>query len=259
MKSSEADLCQEFRVFLESRGFVVYPEVSTWDLVAKRDTTVTSDLKVKDWKHGEFFDNNWQLGFQAKLFANVDVLHQSICDATRGPELRFILVPRASSEFIEVARKLGVGVVVRDVITKCWGRKKTSRSPDGFRFYTNGVVWGSKPLELPSISTDLVAGGRSPKQLTKWRERALGICRLARTRGWVTSEDFKTSSIDMGRWIQAGWLVCTGSKTSSKGRPIKIYALAPTNPEIGWEKISEQLHNHISKPVTKEPNAPTES
>ena len=258
-KFSEADLCREFRGYLEELGFVVHPEVATWDLVGlpPADTSGKEQLinpsSRKDYRFGD------QIGIQAKLLANVDVLHQAVLPRS-GPAFRMVLVRRATTEFLELAGHLGLCVAVRELRRRVYGKNTDWFAPEsGFHVYGSMRRFDvKKQLDLPPIVTDLVAGSQSPQQLTPWRVGALRLCRLLRTKGYLTSADFKAAKVDMRRWKNY-WLVestemperiftVDGWKTIAKWVMIPR---GPALPDVGWEKISQQLEKHEMETTTE--------
>ncbi len=247
-KFSEADLCQEFRAWLESRGLIVHPEVSDWDLV------VVGPPGWLDggWNHDRVFKvdrgqfvPNAQIGVQAKLVANVDVLHQAL-ETSPGTVLRCVLVRRASPEFITLADRLGLAVAVREVRRRVWGRNKDwERAADGF--YITGTMKPfpvRKPLWLPPVVTNLVAGGPSPKQLTKWRVGAIKLCSLLKTQGYLTTADFKSMGINPARWKNV-WIVASPEKIlyGNNTRALTKYIIKPgaVLPDEGWDEVAATI------------------
>ncbi len=236
---SEAQLCAEFRTWVEQDGWTVYPEVSDWDMVltppALRGANAFSKVMPSTYAETQY-------GIHAKLVAGVDVIYQAI---QKGPKWRLVLVRRAGPEFIEICMRLNIGVVVREQNRGRWGRKaRWERPSTGFAVWMPNrgfEPWGD--LWLPPIAADLPAGCASPSPLTKWRVGALKLCKVARTQGFITSADFKAAKVNIQRWVQMGWLEDTGEMA---GR-LKKYRLGNTPPDIGWEKVSEQLHDALDK------------
>lgn len=244
-KFSEADLCREFRTWAEERKWVVHPEVAGWDLVlvgghgAKR--SYGPEMKDPLWGVTDRPDflNDTQVGVQAKLCANVDVLEQATVAGPRQPRFRMVLVRRASEQFLYLAQRLKLCVAVLEVQRNAWGRKSQwQRHAQGFALYGWMEPYESKQqLTLPSVVTDLVAGGPAPKQLTPWREKALAICRILQDKGTVTTADFKKIGIDWRRW-DGLWLARDGAE----GRHIRFVAKpGAILPIDGWEEISKAL------------------
>lgn len=243
-KMSEAELCAEFRAWAEAAGWTVYPEVENWDLVLVRPDT-NSGIPDSSYLPGE------QVGIQAKLIANVDVLAQAVSEP--GPPFRATLTRNCSSEFMVLAKKLGVGVITREKkVRNHWSSIKT------WKDVKKGATWEkasspvirvqaerfkSNPLWLPPVASRLVAGGPAPKQLTAWRVKALKMCKLLRSRGYVTSHDFKTAGMSWVRW-EPMWLSRDGKETV-EGRPYIRFIMTPgaALPDVGWEEIQAAIEN----------------
>jgi hypothetical protein len=254
---SESLLCAEFRKFLENYGYTVYPEVSDWDLVAIPDLTKQQlPNLVRTLTPPELAGQPIQIGIQAKLTGNIEVLEQALRFPTCGPNVRAILVPRATESFIAVANHIGIPVFSREsCIGRTWSPEKKTyvkvwgQSPFGFN------LWGfakkfdiTKPLQLPLISVDLPAGTACPKQLTPWREKALLLCNHGRKQGYLTSQDFKTFGVNMQRWEKAGWMKSTGkAEVGGAKRAVMKFVLTSTAPDVGWEEIAARLQKAVDE------------
>lgn len=241
-KFSEADLCAEFRAYLEKNyGAAVHPEVKDWDMVAVLGKVGQTEIPF-----------GAHLGIQAKLLANVEVLYQAAVQHRIAPRFRCVLVRRASSEFIDLAAHLGLMVAVREFRRSVFGRKSVwYTAEEGFKLYGSPRDFGSKQFQLPPVVTSMPAGSRSPKQLTPWKVKALGLCRLAAAQGYLTTEDFKRAGVDMRRWVTCRWIVKTDMKAwvapfkkgKAEGVLVHQYNLGPRIGEItdGWEQVSKDL------------------
>ena len=208
---------------------MVYPEVGRWDLVLTKGAD--------------------QVGVQAKLVANIKVLAQAVAASGRqGPDFRAVLVPRASSDFMTVCRKLGVGVFTAQYER----RSRWVELATGFYLAVKAAPCApAQRLWLPPVVAALPAGGPAPKQLTVWRVKALQVCRLLRARGWVTSRDFKNAKISPQTWVTSRWLVATkarvrvdpkGHEVATGGTLLTKYVAGPSGlPDFGWEEVSSQL------------------
>lgn len=245
---TEAELCQQFRTWAEARGWLVHPEVSNWDMVLVPSSMgVHDDSALGDLVKSPCFTpgQSDQVGVQAKLLGNVDVLAQALGDRRTGPSWRLVVVPRPSTNFIEVARHLGMMVAANEVKTGYHGfarglPAKWRQAPDGFKIHGRGApVLVNKQLTLPPIVTNLVAGGPSPKQLTPWRVKALRLCRLLRTAGYLTPEDFKREKVDKRVWVERWLDICKDSGTIT----YTVRAGAEL-PDEGFEEISAALAVH---------------
>jgi hypothetical protein len=228
---SEADLCREFRTWAEQKGWIVHPEVSGWDMVMLRSGPATELALAK-------YQPNDQVGIQAKLVGNLQVLYQATTPLkpAAAPAFRLVLVRRCSDEFLSIAYDLNLIVVVREHQAKVFGRKKAwTRFLNDFRWFyprQGANRRDSVQLTLPPIVTDLPAGGPAPRQLTPWRVKALRLCALLHKRGYLTAPDFKTAKVDMRIWKKR-WL-----NEHSKGI---WHRRGADLPDVGWEKEAAQL------------------
>lgn len=192
--AKESDLCADFRDAAESDGWVVYPERAGWDLVLvwPGEAPVPSGATL--------LEEGSQVGVEAKLRANADVLAQAIGHPMReGPDYRAVLVPKASEAFVAVARAIGLGVYT---YRHCgswryrggWERpRKTVAAP--------ARHWAPrKRLWLPPVVPRHAAGVPSPRPLTPWRVRALRLCHRLRHQGYVTTQDFRELGLSMDAW-----------------------------------------------------------
>lgn len=228
---TEADLCRSFAEWAKKRGWEVYPETGGADmlLVAVGDTRALV--------HADHaFKAGAQIRVEAKLEGNMKVLAQ----ACALPDWKIVLVGRASVEFVEVARQLGICVVAKVKQTRVFGRKKWT-IPGVGDFHIIGYVTGNpaKPVCLPPVVPDLPAGGKSPRQLTPWRLKALKMVSRLSNDGTVTSADFKELGIFRPRWVKNAWVV--GCRTDD-GTGV-AYKAGPRINEVleGYETVYAQL------------------
>jgi hypothetical protein len=195
---SEAALCESFAASARADGWTVYPETSGWDL-----------LLVKD---------GVQVGVQAKLRPNLDVLAQAIGDgwATAGPHYAAVLVPGdiRRDSFERVAKACGL-----IVIEPRWGRAKpnadgTAALVASWARFAN-LLERATPLHFdapawtPPDVPDLPAGVPCPVQLTAWKYQALRLLARIEVRGYATGADFKEIGLSRSRWYH-DWLVPVG-------------------------------------------------
>jgi hypothetical protein len=259
-KQSEAQLCTAFRAWCEERGWIVHPEVSSWDLVLTPGPPEAMKGPVGLYdpglelgavrNHISFIRGKTdQIGVQAKLHGNVEVLYQAIRGRRCGPAWRLLLVPRATPEFVGLADHLGFMVAVQEDRLELGGfargRVKWQAVDGGFRILNKPKQFVvSSQLELPPVVTSLIAGGNSPRQLTPWRVKALRMCRLLRERGYVTHDDFKAAGIDRRVWLTNLWLTPDAPHVTVAGRKrgdTRWVAGPGTLPDVGWEQISADL------------------
>jgi hypothetical protein len=249
----ESDLCADLRPWLEKAGLIVYPEVSDIDLVAVPNGATAGSFVRPEEDRLLRQEPRWEdtdcIAIQAKLAANCEVLEQAVW-RSRGTSIRFVAVRRAGSAFIKIAHQLGVGVLIMEEAKLSWSTKGGTlwgRPALGWRLVPAPKRWPvKKPLELPRVVTDLPAGCASPSPLTKWRERALLICHILRTRGWVTSADFKEHGITTNYWLRAQLIKAEGKiPVAGASRPLHKFVMNPGQahamPDLGWEQIRDQL------------------
>lgn len=192
---TEVELCTEYAEWVRAHGFKVYPETSGWDL-----------LLVATEKHGPVVVGD-QIGVQAKLRANLEVLEQASRDDpeftvyanARGPNWRVVLVPDYSGAFHEVARRLKLVVVAP---------RHSFGTPMGFAphaqyFHVESRRMPAKPEWVPDVEMWTPPGAPSPRSLTKWKLAALRLCALAERRGYLTKADFAAAKVSMSRWVAA--------------------------------------------------------
>jgi hypothetical protein len=212
---SEVQLCEQFIEVLSRAGFVIYPEVGDWDIVA---------LGL----------DNEQLGIQAKMRPNINVLYQAIRRPYNGPRYRSVLVPKATKEFIHVAKNLGLYVFTAKFMNFVTMPRYTNLVKlGGFK------RWESTPLWLPPVPSSEKAGVSSPRQLTRWRIQAIRLCLRLFENGRISSKDFDEFGISKHVWVSNRWI-----KPYGKEGRYKTYVQADGGsrlPIVGFETIAEQI------------------
>lgn len=195
---SEVALCAAFIAALPE-GWTAYAETGGFDVLLVRD------------------EDGLQIGVQAKLRFNVEVVNQAIeryhsCAAVTAPmpDCRAVLIPDDESHrFDRICACLGVTVIRV--------RKPDQRLPRPFTpglpkidFNGWGETWHetapARRCVLPAYLPDVAAGARSPLQLTDWKIRAIKIAVLFAKRGCVERADFSSLRIDHRRWVASGWV-----------------------------------------------------
>jgi len=187
----ESDLCQWFQDVAHDAGYTVYNEWGGYDQIVVQPGGI-------------------QIGVEAKLRANVKVLHQAIRDwpliknygdkpkkrVRASTHYRAVLVPKATKEFEYVASALGVMVFSQ----KGYGRTSWSRE----RFWSPPsraprCRWGTG-IDLPPVIPDVIGGKASPLRLTPWKIKAIRLCIRLREKGYLTSRDFKEFKVSQQYW-----------------------------------------------------------
>lgn len=187
----EAELCEAFAAAARLQGWTVYPETCGWDLLL-----VAAD--------------GLQVGVQAKLRGNVEVIAQAVAPVAfarlygsnsrnpgQGPDHVAALVPLATREFRDVCAECGV------LVFAAWEgydhderRRKVcidAPRPDEKYLRARRRVFPGGRHDLPEFVPDVPAGVPSPVRLTEWKVKAIRLCALLRSRGWLTSADFKAA------------------------------------------------------------------
>lgn len=202
----ESELCNVLIQHARDNGWKVYPETSGFDILLAK--------------------NGIQIGVQAKLKDNLEVLAQAIdwnnkySDyryATAEPDIRAVLVPTASRDFYKIASALGI-YIIKGATLK-WDHyrgtcewvgeidRQTSLDKYNRKYLTNP----KKKCWTPDIEIDVPAGVKSPKQVTPWKVNSVRLCFLLRERGYLTSKDFKEVRVAISLWKDK-WLVNSGEK-----------------------------------------------
>jgi len=200
---TEADLCTQF--IAAATGWTAYPETRGWDMLLTR--------------------RGIQVGVQAKLQANEDVLLQAMPDMgsynsprrrqalVRGPHYRLVLVggwPGRTDaarmdnrrRWCELAQHLRLLVAsppenqwqtwlvgrwpVLNLQTVYGGPYVGRPTPIWWRWYRWQTL---RPEILPSVVPRVPAGVPCPEQVTPWSITAVRLERRCAERGWVTIAD----------------------------------------------------------------------
>lgn len=188
-------MCNTFIAYAKKDGWKVFPETSGWDL-----------LLVKDI----------QIGIQAKLKDNIEVLAQTIPSPYDkiGPNIRAILVPHASKEFRAVANALNIFVIEgsicsTDVLRRKYWRKEIKT--DINKYNKKYITHPAKLCWVPDIEIDVPAGVKSPKSITEWKIKAIKLCFELNKKGYLTSKDFQKYKLSITIW-KIKWLIDSGKK-----------------------------------------------
>lgn len=244
--ATEAELCKAFLAEPEiMRDWTAYAETAGWDilLVRKRDSV--------------------QIGIQAKLRLNPEVLNQSLPGwnyqwQSQGPDYRAILVPYGEEAIgmDGICRHVGVEVLKQPAenVRGRFGRHFYHHDMPPTTHY-NGSSWHPWfPLErhkLPDYVPDVVAGDTAPMTLSPWKIQAIKLCIVLEERP-LTRADIKAVGISPTRWLDkhSGYLMpCDlGGYVASRYMP-DFKRMHPKN----WEDIRADKDKWMW--VVKPPNA----
>jgi len=194
---SEADLCAAFLAWVVKHHpeVKVYAEWAGWDIL----------LVLPD---------GWQLGIQAKLRLNADVILQAAPGHfdfdLAGPDFRAVLVPDRNG-LSAVAWRLGLVVFHA---REGYGREATTFLPDlargswGDDHRVDWLDWNpGRRHELPPTQTDSIAGSSAPVSLTPWKLGALDVLAELAIKGTITTKRIRELGINPARWLTGLWLV----------------------------------------------------
>ncbi len=228
LTGKESVLCDAFAEAARGDGWIVYPEVGTWDLVLVR-----SD-----------HEGTIQVGVQAKLRGNVSVLRQALIGRSMrtGPRFRAVLVPKASNDFDYVAHVLGLGVYTGnhirevEVSKRAFGRTYTRTYPRQSIMAPSRPWAHTSPLWLPPVVPRRSGGVAAPSKLSRWRVQAIKLCLVLEARGYVTRDDFRKWGIDKARWVAYGWI-----KAEGKIGRLTRYVIGIDAPIEGWRDVAAEL------------------
>lgn len=202
---TEVDLCAKFLadVAAMKKGdrWTPYNETQGWDILLVRDA------------------DGFQIGIQAKLKLNADVVSQALEDGhswlvdRAGPDCRAVLVPHdAGGNFSRICAYIGLTIIYVSARSDSWNIGFNPGLPQiSDTNWWNGAwveMATARRHKLPEYVPDVAAGAAAPLQLTAWKIAAIKIAVTLDLRGYVTRADFKAHKIDHRRWIasEGGWL-----------------------------------------------------
>lgn len=234
---TERDLAESFAEAVRSQGWVVYPETGGYDLLLVAGSGVNCTGIVP----GD------QIGVEAKLQANLKVLEQARAHIRRprsaGPNFVAVLVPRAVTEFRNLADDLGLLVIEG---TRR-GRSHPDFGPVPLPFVpTHHRLYYPDPCSTPARPVDIPAGVPSPRSVTPWKVKAIRLCLLAEEKGYLTSADFRRDRVSMSRWKRNRWLEPTGEhlgKFKKYRLKSEVPPWLPPPPHVQWPEIVEALRD----------------
>lgn len=222
--ASEAALCEVLRSAARALGWVFYPETGGWDaIVVLPDET--------------------QVGVQAKLRANVDVLAQTIVPLRRvGPDVHAVLVPTCSIAFRDVARELGFVVLIGDILRgemdPSWRGPRDAMEPGHLErvveraprtTHLPGRCW------LPPYVPDGPAGVAAPRSVSAWRVAAARLCAEIRAGLEPTNAELKERGLAPSTWYR--WLDPVPGTRPRRYAPRRGVAL----PDVAFPDVSRAL------------------
>lgn len=153
------------------------------------------------------YPDGFQLGIQAKLRLNAEVIGQALPSdfswecKDPGPDYRAVLVPDAKAPLWTMAEHLGLIVFRADSY-------RGGFSPRLVEARRTWVDWNpAKRLDLPPVPTDAIAGSPCPVTLTHWKLGALAVLAELEVKGTIRTRRMKELGVNPGRWLANFWLM----------------------------------------------------
>jgi hypothetical protein len=241
----ETELAAHFIEEAKRHGWKAYPETEGFDVLLVATESVT----------GHFLPGD-QIGVQAKLKPTVEVLYQALPRKTvhPGPKYYAVLVPRATPEFRDLAKRLRIKVF--EATQKSWPAIRGQRGDLEWRqgpvkqLLDPPSLWHlhehRAPCWVPDVEVVLPAGVPSPKQLTPWKFKAVRLALHGVAKGYLTTKDFKEFDVSMARWVQKQWIV-PGDFVVEGGSRRRKYILNELRrpPHIAFPEITEAIQRGV--------------
>lgn len=249
--SKEQALCYDFIDEAQLLGWKVYPEYpdSTFDLF----------LVAEDGCSTEGVKPGTQIGVQAKMSANLDLLRQMLEASRRrkrGPDYIVSLVPGAprtdgERTVAETIDRLGMGFLyVYDTFEGHYGRWSKRANLRTMQHLGHHQKFQER-VALPEVDTWTEPGVASPMPVTTWQMRAIKFCLELERLGAVSYVEFDIHKMHVQTWLNAGWIVQEGKE----GRRF-LYKLNPNSdksrPDLKHPEVKAQLAKKLMTPRTLE-------
>lgn len=208
--ATEVELCATFIETVDKRVWTPYAETQGWDILLVR--------KI----------DGFQIGVQAKLTLNLDVINQAIEEFAHypkhGPDSRAVLVPEGGTGRLKNICDY-LGLVIITAYAKGYSYKHATFSPalpqtpqafDHDRWHEWAPMRRHK---LPEFVPDVAAGSSAPVQLTDWKIRAMRVAIVLQKNGRVHRTDFDHLKVDPRRWIANEWIKASTNGYVAGGMP----------------------------------------
>lgn len=244
--SKEQALCYDFIDEAQLCGWKVYPEYpdSTFDLFLVAEEGCITGV-----------ESGTQIGVQAKMNANLDLLRQMLEVSRRykhGPDYIVSLVPgppRTDGErtVAETISRLGMGFFyVYEHFEGHYGFHQKRANLKTIKHLGSRQKFQER-VALPEIDAWTEPGVASPMPVTAWQVRAIKFCMELERRGTVSYIEFAEHKMHIQTWLNAGWITQEGKE----GRRF-LYKLNPnsdkTRPDLKHPGVKEQLMKKLTTP-----------
>lgn len=212
----ESDLCDYFMGLARDSNWQVYPEQNDWDMIIVR--------------------NKIQVGIQAKLIANNDVLLQALPKLPYkkiGPHYRAVLISgyrgrtvKARNEnrkdFYALANYLKLVVIdtTLDNLIVCGPTYNFHKTGYNMGYQLNLRYYHCRPSEIewyPPFIPILPAGVPSPVKVSKWKLAVLDLREIELEKGYICLADCKHMLVKYkARWNSGSLLSAYWYSTGEK-------------------------------------------
>jgi hypothetical protein len=222
----EGELVDLFLEHVRACGFKAFPETADFDVLLVA-TEVCTGFKAGD-----------QIGVEAKIRANIDVMYQALPRRGSGPHYYVILVPDATHQYREIATALGITVVTKEMINVSRPGRSIFNRIRARRHEPTALCW-VPDCEIPGMR----GGIAGPKKITKWKMNAVKLCMLGVSRGYLRAQDFHEAGIRMDLFVKNEWVKQHGKEAGPNGRPVNTYVLVDENnpPHLKYMDVTEAL------------------
>lgn len=200
--ATEAALCAAFIAWAAKQhpGVRVFAEWAGWDILL-------------------VLPEGWQVGIQAKLRLNAEVIGQAAPDSYgwdfehAGPDFRAVLVPD-QNPLAGIASRLGLVVFygrLQGYPTEHWTFFPSLGDSHDYSHSCFNQPWfdwnPARRHALPPTATDAIAGSPCPVTLTPWKIGALDVLAEVAVSGQITTKRIREIGLNPARWLTCCWLM----------------------------------------------------
>lgn len=230
--ASEAEMFSAFIHQARRLGFVCFPESCGHDLVLQASAGLVDRRETAGLEPGD------TVVVEGKLRAGTDVLQQALPPRRRvfgseGPSANWyaVLVPKASSEFIEVAAACGIVVLQLEPSENAW------------RFWGWDENLRSEvlvPLELPP-EVGMLAGLPSPRSITRWKVAAVRLCLEAveHPNREICGASFRRGGVRQQLFLDRGWARI--ARREGRGNVYELLDGKEDRPDLKYPEVAEAI------------------
>lgn len=245
---NEAELCELFAEAARADGWDVYPEVESWDLLLVWRGVIPDS--THSWRFPRGVPAGFQMGVEAKMRANVDVLKQAADRMSYGkrPDVGAVLVPDSGlgrTAFVGLAGRLDL---LAFDLANCGERRARHPITPPWPNAKHGPADRVGPVLVPPVPLQSAGGQASPRTMSKWRVGALRLVIKLEARGFLTHADFKAQGADKRLWLEREWLVREGAGAGARYLPGPEIEIGG-GPASGYRAELEALRAHDAKEV----------